>query len=419
MEMRTLGIGLIVALSCILASVLLAPTSLATSTRELYELKCSRCHEAYEPAKYSAAEWPGLVRSMRGQAALTEQQTIALGRFLALESAAADTTGAGSSVSQAPRVGGYLYTEYFRTQEETKNFDIHYLAINVSGWANESIYYYGEFELEHGGVGGTNTFVEQAYIDYWLRQELALKIGAMLTPFNRFDEFHDPLSNYTVTRPQVAREISVSAWKEVGVDLHGYVGLGGRSAVGYDLYVINGLGSGTDLRHSRQYRDNNEDKAFGGRLFWLFGDSLELGGSAYRGAWDDGGEYSVGIYGAHFLLDTAFAGFYGEYLSATSENPEPTENGEMSGYFIQASRLLASRFRPTVRYGRLDYIDLGDELGRDPDKGNKDVSELVLAFGWYPTPDVVFKIEFAFIMEGPRLEEKDNDQLGLQAAVRF
>ena len=384
------------------------------SSQQLYVQKCGRCHVAYDAQDYPAEEWSGIVKSMKAQAGLTIQEMTTLVEYLENESRATQK----ETFTQDIALGGYLYTEYFRTPEKTKNFDIHYLAFSVSGWVNDQINYFGEFELEHGGKGD-NTFVEQAYIDYWLTQNIALKIGAILTPFNRFDEYHDPLGNVLITRPQMSREIGVSAWKDVGVNLHGYTRLGSQSTIGFDLYSINGLGSGSDLRGSRQYRDNNEELAFGGRLNWVYRDFLEVGGSAYRGAWDDNGEFDLSMLGAHFLLRTDLANFYGEWAQANSENPRPAEDGEISGYFLQASRLFQSRYRPAVRWGALDYLDRGDLLGRDPGKGDKDLTELAFAFAYYPTTKAVFKVEYALYQEGNRAAKKDNDQFGLQAAVRF
>jgi len=410
---RTVSVVTMVVAICLVAA--LAPTCFsAESPGARYEKSCSRCHVAFDPRDYSASEWPGIVKTMKAQAGLTEQDIVALTEYLVAESAEGEpafTTGA--------QLGGYLYTEYFQTPEEVSNFDIHYLAVYISGWVTDSFYYFGEFELEHGGVGGDNTFVEQAYLDYWVHPNVAVRTGAMLTPFNRFDEFHDPLSNFTVTRPQVSREIGVSAWKDVGVNLHGYVTLSDRTSLNFDLYTINGLGDGANLRGSRQYRDNNEDRAVGGRVAVVYDHALELGGSAYGGAWDAEGEQELRMYGVHSLFSTSFADFYGEFAHAVSENPGPVEDGEMSGYFIQASRLLGSRFRSTVRYGMLDYADPGDQLGRDPAKGSADLTELVVALAYYPAPDVVFKIEYAFFDERGDAAERDNDQLGLQAAVRF
>ena len=382
--------------------------------KTLYDQKCGRCHAVYDPGDYSAGDWAGIVRSMKAQAALTAQEISELIEYLENESG----KDPGTSHSQRPVLGGYLYTEYFQTPEETKNFDIHYLAMYVSGWANDDIYYFGEFELEHGGKGD-NTFVEQAYIDYWVRPNIAVKVGAMLTPFNRFDEMHDPLTNYIITRPQVSREIGVSAWKDVGVDLHGYVNINEQASLSFDVYSINGLGSGANLRGSRQYRDNNEDKAFGGRLNVMYRDVLEVGGSTYHGAWDADGRYNLTMLGGHVMLHTAIADLYGEVAKATSENAPPTDDGDMSGYFIQGSRLFRSRYRPTVRFGSLDYLDRGDLFGRSIGKGDKDLNELALAFSYYPTSRVALKAEYTLFREGDRAAEKDNDQLGLQAAVKF
>jgi len=395
-----------------LTGAMCAP-ALAKPADRLYEMKCGRCHAAHDPTEYAAEEWAGLVNSMKSQAALTVAEMEELVEYLESESREGP-----SEKGSGPMLGGYLYTEYFRTSEKATNFDIHYLAVSVLGWANEQISYFGEFELEHGGKGD-NTFVEQAYIDYWLMRNVAVKIGAMLTPFNRFDEFHDPLGNALITRPQMAREIGVSAWKDVGVDLHGFARLNDETAVNFDFYTINGLGAGSNLRGSRQYRDNNEQLALGGRLNVVYRDFLEVGGSAYRGAWDDAGDLDLTMLGGHFMLRTGVANVYGEWAQATSENPGDAEDGEMSGYFIQASRLIQSRYRPAIRWGGLEYLDRGDLLGRSAGKGNKELTELAFAFSYYPTPPVVFKVEYTLFKEGDRVAEKDDDQLGLQAAVRF
>jgi len=404
----------IIFLAIFFLSALFNP-AMGQSGEKLYQQKCGRCHTAFQPSDYSAEEWPGIVRSMKAQASLTPQEIEELTEYLVSQSQGEQ----GKVQSTHPTFGGYLYTEYFQTPEKTKNYDIHYLAFYASGWANEKIYYFGEFELEHGGTGGSNTFVEQAYLDYWFTSNIAIKIGAMLAPFNRFDEFHDPLTNYIITRPQMSREIGVSAWKDVGVNLHGYFNLTKSTSLGFDLYSLNGLGDGTDLRHSRQYRDNNENKAFGGRVNFMFSDFLEVGASAYQGAWDDDGKLDLTMFGSHFLLNTPIADFYGEYAQANSENPDGTNDGDISGYFVQASRLFCSKYRPTIRFGSLDYLDEGDVLGRSASKGNKDLNELAFALTYYPTSKVAFKIEYTLFSEGDRVEEKDNNQFGLQAAVKF
>jgi hypothetical protein len=403
----------------VLSLVILHSTPEQASAQQdsaLYEAKCGRCHAAHDPSDFSAEEWPGIVRSMKAQAALTTQDEQAITEYLLSLSGGAEDDSV--TVSHGPSLGGYIYTEYFQTPERRRNFDIHYLALYAYGWINDKIYYFGEFELEHGGTGGSNTFVEQAYIDYWFVPTVAVKVGAILTPYNRFDEFHDPLTNFLITRPQVSREIGVSAWKDVGVDVHGYVNITPKSSLGFDAYVINGLGDGSRLRGSRQYRDNNEKPAVGGRVNVMHGDVIELGGSFYTGKWDDDGLYDLRLLGAHFLLNTPYADLYGEYSNGMSENAPATGDGDMSGFFLQASRLFESKYRVTVRYGALDYLDTR-ELADGPVTTDRDLSELVFGFTYYPTSKVAFKLEYNFFMEGDRATPADNNQLGIQAAVKF
>ncbi len=387
------------------------------TAEDLYLEKCGRCHAAYAPDAYPAAEWPSIVRSMRAQAGLTEEEERRISEYLS--GIARQGGGDQGGEKSGPIVGGYLYTEYFHSQEEAKNFDLHYLAVSLSGWATDRIQYFAEFELEHGGTGGNNTFVEQAYLDYWLTRNLAVKVGGFLTPFNRFDELHDPISNYTISRPQVAREIGVSAWKDVGVTLHGFKNVNEDLSIFFDAYTINGLGDGSNLRGSRQYRDNNEDLALGGRMKLVFQDRVEVGFSGYNGAWDDGGDHDLTMFGAFAMLRTPIADFWGEYSKAESENPSPNDAGKMDGYFIQASRLFHGKFRPTLRFGVLDYLDPGSELGRDPSRGDKDLTEWVLGFAFYPTSLVALKAEYIVFGEGDRTEEADNNLFGLQAAIKF
>lgn len=403
-------------LAVALAVLSLGLDAAAQEGRILYEQKCGRCHAAHPPNAFSASEWPGIVRDMRSRAALSEEDTRAILDYVLAE------TGSSSAAEEepgGPELGGYLYTEYFADTNERSGFDIHYLAISVSGWANDRIQYLGEFELEHGGAGGKNTFVEQAYLDYWLDPKVGIRIGAMLTPFNRFDDVHDPLANRAVTRPLMAREIGVSAWKDVGVSLHGFLPLSAVASLLYDVYAINGLGSGPNLRGSRQYRDNNETMSLGGRFGVVVRDRVELGASVYGGPWDDAGQLDLRMFGSHLLVRAPWLDVHGEVALATSENPAPFADGNMSGAFLQLSRALSPALRATVRFGTLDYQDEGGAFGRERAAGDKALREISIAGAYYPTSRVVFKIEYTRFRDAERDQPSDVNQIGLQAAIAF
>lgn len=379
----------------------------------LYELKCGRCHLAYPPDKYSFEEWKTLVNEMGPLSGLNEEAESLILDYLKQQASAKEP----GALPTSPVLAGYVYTEYFSGKDIVDTFDVHYLNVSIAGRLHERLSYRTEFEFEHGGGDAEPPFVEQAYMDVWLMRNMGLRIGAILTPFNRFDDFHAPLENLLVTRPQASREIGVSAWKEVGVNVHGNLFVHNDFYLNYDLYTINGLGAGSRLRNSRHYRDNNDAKSLGFRLSGVFSDRWEAGASYSHGAWDDGGEYGLKMYGVHFLGKVESLNLYAEYAKAFSDNPAPFDRGEADGFFVQASYLINGKFRPTVRYEALDYLDSGALLGRKPT--DKDVRIIALGLNYYLTRGIVFKVEYDFIREGGRKPHADNDLLALQAAFRF
>ncbi|UCE42652.1 MAG: porin [Candidatus Aminicenantes bacterium] len=397
----------------ILLPLITQAQSKAYQGEKLYELKCGRCHMAYAPQKFSADEWKTVMKEMGPLSGLTEETEGSIMTYLE-ENAGEKKIG---GLPTAPVLGGYIYTEFFSSKASKDTFDIHYLNVNLTGRLHERVSYRAEFEFEHGGGEAEPPFIEQAYMDVWFKRNMALRIGAILAPFNRFDDFHAPLENMMVTRPQMSREISVSAWKEVGINLHGNFIITKDLYLNYDAYVINGLGSGSRLRGSRQYRDNNDAKSLGYRVSGVFQDRWELGTSFYHGAWDDDGKYDVNMLGFHFLGRLDEFSLYAEYAKALSENPEPQDKGNMDGYFIQGSYLFLGKFRTSVRYGNLDYLDLGNQLGRKSTDFDRMI--LALGFNYYLTKSIVFKFEYDFYFPGEREADINKNLLALQAAVRF
>ena len=380
--------------------------------KSLYESKCGRCHDLYSPIILNAAEWELKVREMAPLSGLNGEDESKIVGYLK-SSARQEKEDSGKSFI----IGGYLYTEYFKFQDSTNTFDAHYLSITMSGKVHERVTFYAEFELEHGGGALNPPFVEEAYLDFWLNRNTGVKIGAILTPFNKFDYFHGPLQNRLISRPEMSREIGVSAWKDVGVNLHGNLIVTKNFYLNYDLYLINGLGSGSRFRKSRQYKDNNNLLSKGIRVSGIFSDRLEAGVSYYSGPWDDEGLLDLNMYGFHLLGKIGNLQFYGEYSKADSENTNVYPDSEAEGYFIQGSYLMNKYLRTTIRYGTLDYLDTAEDIGRS----FTDIDKRVLALGLSLNlnSSVVFKIEYDFVMEGDRSAPKENNILAFQAAVSF
>ncbi len=393
--------------------VVLSAQGTADQAEQIYQIKCGRCHMAYAPQKYSLEEWQTVMQEMAPLSGLSGDSEKAVFKYLEQNSRKSNL----GDLPTSPVLGGYLYTEFFSSKASTDTFDIHYLNVNLAGRIHDRVSYRAEFEFEHGGGESEPPFIEQAYMDVWFKPYMALRIGAIIAPFNRFDDFHAPLENMLITRPQMSREVNVSAWKEVGVNLHGNLIVSSDLYFNYDLYVINGLGSGNRLRGSRQYRDNNDAKSLGFRLSGVFQDQWELGGSFYHGAWDDNSRHNLDMFGVHFLGKTGDLSLHAEYSKALSGNPDPFETGKAQGYFVQGAYLIRGQFRPTVRFGSLDYLDMNNTLGRSSTDFDRRI--LALGFNYYLTSSVVFKIEYDLYFPGSREADENKDLLGFQAAVRF
>lgn len=410
--MKNRRAGLVCFLSLGLVSFLFGQT-LIERGKEVYELKCGRCHATFAPRKYSFEEWKTVMANMGIQAGLTKEDEELIMAYLQAEAG----EEIGKKFLTSPVLAGYIYTDFFSGPAITDTFDLHYLNLTVTGRLNNRTSYRAEFEFEHGGGKNSPPFIEWAYIDFKLRRNTGVKIGAILTPFNRFDDFHGPLENFLVSRPQVSQEIGVSAWKDVGLNFYGSLPVFKNFYLVYDSYVINGLGNGSRLRESRQYRDNNDNKALGFRVNGVYGYRYEAGLSYYNGAWDQDSRHKLTLLGFHFLGKVANLSLYAEYAKATSENPAPLANGRMNGYFFQLSYLFKEKIRSTVRYGTLDYLDRGNLLGRKP--ADFDTRTVALGLNYYPVATVLLKVEYEFMMEGKRNPKKNNDVLAMQAAIRF
>ena len=66
--------------------------------------------------------------------------------------------------------------------------------------------------------------------------------------------------------------------------------------------------------------------------------------------------------GAHLMISNPWLDVLAEYSRGRSANPDSVAAGEMSGWFIQCSRLIGGRVRPVFRIGGLDYLDPMDGL---------------------------------------------------------
>ena len=190
-------------------------------------------------------------------------------------------------------IGGYGQIDFnLPTRDGTtyKNgtLDVHRLVTFFGYNFNEKTSFVSEVEFEHV----TEVYVEQAFLDYKIKNNLSVNAGLMLIPMGIQNLYHEPSTFNGVERTNVDKYIIPTTWREIGI------GVSGRSlehSLNYQVMVVNGF-NGFDkdggvfsgksgLRSGRQkgaksyitYPD------FAGRVSYYGHLGLNLGFSAYLG----------------------------------------------------------------------------------------------------------------------------------------
>src|SRR5687767_7197646 len=137
-------------------------------------------------------------------------------------------------------------------------------AVLYAGYRfNDRFLFNSELEVEHGN----EIFVEFAYVDYVLTDNLNLRGGLLLVPLGLVNEFHEPNVFLGAKRPETEQRIIPSTWRENGGGI-----LGAYGPVNFRAYITNGFnGAGftaAGLRGGRQrgIQTRAAHMAFSGRL---------------------------------------------------------------------------------------------------------------------------------------------------------
>ena len=136
-------------------------------------------------------------------------------------------------------------------------------------------------EIEPSG-SGTNVELEYAELSYLLNDYVTLAIGEFFSPSNVFVERFEPLwINKLPDRPLAVYD-GVLPERSFGFQVRGGIPLGPTRA-NYSFYVANGpqlnvfSGTRAGMLEFQDFSDNNDNKAFGGRIGFLPLPGVEVG----------------------------------------------------------------------------------------------------------------------------------------------
>ena len=313
-------------------------------------------------------------------------------------------------------INGYFSVDYLDGQNESDypygTFQNPKLGLIFSGFLAAKVDYIAEIVL----VQDAQVDLNQLLLGFSVSNAFNFKLGLYLVPFGKYNENSRAHQTFLIEPPMNVKYFYPAMWRDIGAQVSGTV-----AGLLYSVYAGNGLAENDWLYKGQQFKDNNRDKGFGGRVAWNIDQRFEIGYSHYRGKYDDDNSRYLVLQ----CVDCSFVSenyqLIGEYTWSDNENPAEYEDGEGTGYFA----LLTFNIRglwPVASYQHYEH--------KDPFHGEGFYSPVLPGFGidedrerwalglvYNLSQTAFFKFEYQFNKE--KGVAKKNDMLLVQVAVSF
>ena len=312
-------------------------------------------------------------------------------------------------------INGYITNDFLAQEGQDSKFDQHYFNLSTTVQLTDKLSAEGMLEYEHAGE---DIDVRYVFADYKFSEAFILRTGKFLVPAGEFNEYLFPeYISKTVNRAWVNREISPSAWAEVGAQLRGRINIeNSRIVPFYSVYVVNGLhgeeGAGIrSLRGNSREKDTNGNKALGGNLGIEMGD-LTFSTNWYNGKYDDTNELGLTILGSSMSYNGDKLTVWGEYQMANQQifnNLDRTETQPLkkSAFYILAGYKVYKGFEPVLRYDQI-VLDGAPEGDRQ---------RITAGLNYHISKTAVAKVNYEFISDDGT--DEDDNVFGLQLSLGF
>jgi uncharacterized coiled-coil protein SlyX len=323
-----------------------------------------------------------------------------------VEAVAEVMESATPQVAKASRttIGGYGELHYNNLNardpaRDVEMIDLHRFVLFFGHEFNDRTRFYSEVEVEHafvadsGGDTPGEVEIEQAFVEFDLRQDLYAKAGVFLIPVGILNETHEPPTFYGVERNDVENIIVPSTWWEGGAGMNGRFGSGWNWDVAYTsgLQMPTTGGSAFRVRSGRQKvaEATASDGALTGRLRYLGIPGLQAAVTVQyqfdpSQASDDGLDSGT-LIEAHvdyqrngFGLRALYArwDFKGDAVEAAGADVQ-------TGWYIEPSYRLNDQIGFYTRYEDID-------AARSQDKFN----QWEVGLNWWLAKNVVIKLDY-------------------------
>ncbi len=337
---------------------------------------------------------------------------------------------------KAVTIGAYGEVTYNQPEGDNGELDVQRLVVLVGYKFDEKTQFVTEIELEHVN----EIFVEQAFVNYAVGDNISLRGGLMLVPMGIINEYHEPTTFNGTERPAVDNVIVPTTWREIGV---GVTGRFPDASLTYQAYIFNGFKStennredgitgflkgSNGLRGGRQkaIKSTVDSPTFSTKIEYYGLPGLRLGLSGYFGQTQaaddveqlDGANIGISMVGldARYGMRkfTARGQFIYAALSNTADYNILTERdlgSALMGYYAEVGYNLLpltaqQRLVVFTRYENYDtHADTDGGLVRN-DAFNR--TDITTGLSYHISPGVVVKGDYQFRSNKLENSEVDN-----------
>jgi len=328
---------------------------------------------------------------------------------------AAQTILSGT-ISKGVTIGGYGEIDYNQEESENGELDVHRMVVLVGYKFNDKVQFITEIEFEHV----KEVFVEQAFLNYRITDNINLRGGLMLVPMGIVNEFHEPTTFNGVERPSMDKSIVPTTWREIGFGLTGRID---NANLKYQAYVFNGfasvngskvLGGSNGLRNGRQKGAEStiNTPTFSAKVEFYGIQGLRLGLSGYFGRSQpeddvdeiDGADIGISMIGLDARYENRRFTARGQFINVSISDSEAYNNlnnadlgNQLQGWYIEGgfNVLPQNKEQKLVAFTRYENFDTHASVEGSLSKNlGYDRNELTFGLSYHIAPGVVVKGDY-------------------------
>jgi hypothetical protein len=315
-------------------------------------------------------------------------------------------------------VGGYGEVHFNRETGKNALLDVHRVVMLFGYKFNERTQFITELEFEHV----KEVYVEQAFLQYSLNDNINVRAGLMLVPMGIVNEYHEPTTFNGVERPSMDKAIVPTTWREIGLGVSGKYD---DASLRYQVYMFNGftsdnggkyLGGKNGLRNGRQKgaESTMNNVNFSGKLDYYGLPGLRLGLSGYFGrtqsnvAIEDTPGADVGV--AMVGLDARYANkrftARGQFINASITDSKDYNalygsdlGSALRGWYVESAYNLLPMDKEQQLFAFARYEDFNTHASTEGALAKNlayDRNEVTVGLTYKVAPGAAFKADYQF-----------------------